>query len=84
MLELHLFYHFFQLFTWGCNDEGALGRITSGENGDEYQPADIKLPSSSKIVQTSAGDSHTAVLLEDGSVLAWGTFRVNFSLPFFT
>eukprot|EP00795_Rhopilema_esculentum_P002594 gene2594-790_t len=64
-----------ELFTWGCNDEGALGRTTSGENGDEYQPADIKLPSSSKIVQTSAGDSHTAVLLEDGTVLAWGTFR---------
>ena len=29
----------------------------------------------SKIVQISAGDSHSAALTEDGQVWIWGTFR---------
>ena len=70
------------MYTWGCNDEGALGRVTSSDDGDEYMPGQVQLPLTPKIVQVSAGDSHSAVLLEDGSVYAWGTFRVCDGLSF--
>lgn len=33
-----------------------------------------------KVVQVSAGDSHTAALTEDGRVFVWGSFRVRTSL----
>ena len=61
------------MYTFGCNDESALGRDTS-EEGSETLPVKINLPY--KIIQTSAGDSHTAVLTQDGHVYAWGNFRV--------
>lgn len=61
-----------QLYTFGCNDEGALGRDTS-EEGTETEPALVE--GLEKIVQVTAGDSHTAVLTEDGKVLAFGNFR---------
>lgn len=44
------------VYTFGCNDEGALGRDTSKEDS-ETEPA--KLETSLKFVQISAGDSHT-------------------------
>ena len=33
-----------------------------------------------KVVQVSAGDSHTAALTEDGTVYMWGSFRVSYLL----
>lgn len=30
-----------------------------------------------KVVQVSAGDSHTAALTEEGTVFIWGAFRVS-------
>lgn len=65
----------FQVLTFGCNDEGALGRNTSDKEDAEFAAGEVELPA--KVTQISAGDSHTAVLLEDGRVYAWGTFRVN-------
>ncbi|XP_063708590.1 regulator of chromosome condensation [Culicoides brevitarsis] len=61
-----------ELYSFGCNDEGALGRDTS-EEGSEFNCTKLKLPG--KVVKVSAGDSHTACLLEDGRVFAWGSFR---------
>lgn len=61
-----------EVYTFGCNDEGALGRDTS-EEGSETLPAKVTL--ADKIVQISAGDSHTAALTDDGRVIAWGNFR---------
>ncbi|KAH8338321.1 hypothetical protein KR067_013163 [Drosophila pandora] len=61
-----------EIYSFGCNDEGALGRDTS-EEGSEAQPGKIDLPK--KAVSVSAGDSHSACLMEDGSVYAWGSFR---------
>ncbi|KAL7734798.1 hypothetical protein ACLKA6_011082 [Drosophila palustris] len=60
------------VYSFGCNDEGALGRDTS-EEGSESTPALIDLPG--KALCISAGDSHSACLLEDGRVYAWGSFR---------
>ncbi|PIK59312.1 putative regulator of chromosome condensation [Apostichopus japonicus] len=61
-----------EVYTFGCNDEGALGRDTS-EEGSEFTPHKVEL--SEKVVQVSGGDSHTAALTDTGEVYAWGTFR---------
>ncbi|CAJ0937195.1 unnamed protein product, partial [Ranitomeya imitator] len=61
------------IYTFGCNDEGALGRDTT-EEGSETQPAKVDL--AEKVVQVSAGDSHTAALTADGRVFLFGVFRV--------
>ncbi|XP_033958325.1 regulator of chromosome condensation [Pseudochaenichthys georgianus] len=63
-----------QVYTFGCNDEGALGRDTS-EEGSEMVPGKVVLEE--KVVQVSAGDSHTAALTEEGAVYLWGSFRDN-------
>lgn len=61
-----------QVFSFGCNDEGALGRDSS-EEGSEFTPQKVDLPG--KCLKISAGDSHSVCLLEDGKVYAWGSFR---------
>lgn len=61
-----------EIWSFGCNDEGALGRDTT-EEGSETKPTKIDLPK--KAVKISCGDSHSACLLIDGSVFAWGSFR---------
>lgn len=61
-----------EIWSFGCNDEGALGRDTS-EEGSEMKPNKVDLPK--KAVRISCGDSHSACLLEDGSIYAWGSFR---------
>lgn len=61
-----------EVYTYGCNDEGALGRDTSND-GSEFTPAKVEIPG--KVVQISAGDSHTAALTEDGRAFLWGNFR---------
>lgn len=75
------------VYSWGVNDEGALGRYTEGEAwknsrlatgtpGDSYKPGKVKIPAAcGKIVALSAGDSHTMALDENGAVYGWGTFR---------
>uniref|UniRef100_A0A672ZNV8 RCC1-like domain-containing protein n=1 Tax=Sphaeramia orbicularis TaxID=375764 RepID=A0A672ZNV8_9TELE len=62
------------VYTFGCNDEGALGRDSSVE-GSEMTPGKVALEE--KVIQVSAGDSHTAALTEDGTVYIWGSFRDN-------
>lgn len=57
------------VFTFGCNDEFALGRE------DEEDVGKVELPE--KCVEVTAGDSHCAALSETGVVYAWGTFRVS-------
>jgi regulator of chromosome condensation len=55
------------VYTFGCNDEFALGR----ENEEEIDK--VTLPE--KCIEITAGDSHCAGLSESGVVYAWGTFR---------
>lgn len=75
------------MWSWGVNDEGALGRFTTGKLweqsgegkgtlGDSYVPGRVELPQDAgRVVQLSAGDSHTALLTESGAVYICGTFR---------
>lgn len=56
------------VYTFGCNDEFALGR------GNEDDVQRVELPE--KMIEITAGDSHCAALSETGVVYAWGTFRV--------
>lgn len=55
------------MYTFGCNDEFALGR----DNDEEIDS--VTLPE--KCIEVTAGDSHTAALSVTGCVYAWGTFR---------
>eukprot|EP01134_Creolimax_fragrantissima_P005172 CFRG5172T1 len=60
-----------KVYTWGVNDEGALGRT-----GPEGTPLVVEgALTEKKVVQVSCGDSHTAALCDDGSVYHWGIFR---------
>ncbi|XP_013792620.2 regulator of chromosome condensation-like, partial [Limulus polyphemus] len=65
--------HFNKVYTFGCNDEGALGRVTDGKEEAEFKPDKVEL--TEKVVQVSAGDSHSAALTETGKVFMWGNFR---------
>lgn len=86
-----------QLWSWGNNDSGVLGRDTSkpgmeqlrnadedsdDEDGDlnelESTPAPVEgLPKDLTIVQLAATDNLSLVLMSNGEVYAWGTFRCN-------
>jgi len=61
-----------KVWTFGCNDEGSLGRPIEEEE-DSFLPGEVTLPS--KAVMICCGDSHTAALTQEGEVWAWGTFR---------
>jgi len=67
------------VYTFGCNDEGALGRKVDDED-ECMSPGKVDLPV--KVLSVSAGDSHTAALTRDGTVFIWGTFRVSQQLCF--
>ena len=58
-----------QLKCWGHNDHGQLG---DGSTTDRNTPTSISLIGSRSAVSVSAGDSHTCVLIENGSVQCWG------------
>ncbi|XP_073248600.1 regulator of chromosome condensation-like [Porites lutea] len=64
-----------KVYTWGCNDEGGLGRVTSSDNGEEFTAGIVQDMESVKVVMVSAGDSHTMALSDKGTVFGWGTYR---------
>jgi regulator of chromosome condensation len=57
-----------RLFTWGNNDEGALGR-----DGPVNEPGEVLLPEPVKLM--AVGDSHTITCLKSESIYLWGTYR---------
>lgn len=59
-----------KLYSWGCNDQKALGR-----SGEETEPGEVVGLDNVNIVDVSCGDSMSVALSEDGNVYAWGTFR---------
>ncbi|KAH9385375.1 regulator of chromosome condensation [Nematocida major] len=58
------------LFSWGCNDEGVLGR-----EGNEEEPEKVNFPEKIKIKKVVAGDSISAAVDQNGSLWTWGLFR---------
>lgn len=62
------------VYTFGCNDEGALGRLTPAD-AQQFIPDLVEI--NEKVVQISAGDSHSGALTESGKVYIWGNFRVS-------
>ena len=52
-------------------------RWGSVEDGDEFIPGVVDKLEGVKVVQVSAGDSHTAALTDIGSIYCWGIFRVS-------
>ena len=63
-----------KVFTWGCNDEGALGR-----EGAENTPLPVGDSLTIPVTDISAGDSHTiAYNSELSHVYIWGLYRVIF------
>ncbi|CAF2910630.1 unnamed protein product [Rotaria sp. Silwood2] len=60
------------VYTWGCNDDGALGRITDDIN-DEYIPDLLVLPE--EIKNLCAGDTFTVALAKSGRAYISGCFR---------
>ncbi|CAF1002694.1 unnamed protein product [Adineta steineri] len=71
-----------QIFTFGCNDEHALGRVDNDDDDDDeadqfglVDMSGVMDVNQEKIIQLVAGDSHTLVLSDAGKVYGWGTFR---------
>lgn len=60
------------VYTWGCNDDGALGRVTQ-EIDEEYRPDLFIVPES--ITTLCAGDSFTVALTQTGRAYISGCFR---------
>lgn len=57
--------------TWGHAQEGQRGDGTAGEASDTI--ATVKLPAGRTAKAVAAGGSHALALLDDGSVIAWGS-----------
>lgn len=86
-----------QLWSWGNNDSGVLGRDTNKEGAEQLRDMDDEsddedgdlnvvestpalvenLPQDLTIVQLAATDNLSLVLMSNGDVYAWGTFRCN-------
>lgn len=64
-----------RIWTWGSNDEGALGRPTRRDTEDEHTPSLVKGLPSCRVRAVSCGDSHTIVLLNNGEMWGFGVFR---------
>lgn len=57
-----------KLWSWGCNDEHALGR-----SGDETVPMEVDLKE--EPVDIACGASISACITKNNNVWSWGTFR---------
>lgn len=60
-----------RVYTWGCNDEGALGRL-----GEESQPTIIKDGLPEMMTSITCGDSHSVAYNSKlNLVYFWGSYR---------
>lgn len=66
-----------RLWTWGCNDDGVLGRPTrkpedEGPNPREDVPTIVDLDN---VVKIAVGDFHMCALTEEGKLYGWGSYK---------
>lgn len=59
-----------RVYSWGCNDEKALGH-----SAQEFTVSQVNGLESEFIVQITCGDSISAALSSTGKIYTWGTFR---------
>lgn len=59
-----------RVYTWGCNDDGALGR--GGHEAEPHLVSDVRHET---VIGVAAGDSHSLVLTVEGSVYGWGCYK---------
>eukprot|EP00928_Gymnodinium_smaydae_P005262 TRINITY_DN11802_c0_g3_i2.p1 TRINITY_DN11802_c0_g3~~TRINITY_DN11802_c0_g3_i2.p1 ORF type:complete len:728 (+),score=200.55 TRINITY_DN11802_c0_g3_i2:71-2254(+) len=61
-----------QVFSWGCNDDGALGR-----GGEENTPLAISFfdEKAVKIARVACGDCHSAAVDVTGKLWLWGSYK---------
>ena len=65
-------------YTWGCNDDGSLGR--DGDEDALYYPTRLPLFGEKKknhpaIASVAAGDTQSFVVTRDGDVYGWGCYK---------
>ena len=58
-----------QLFVWG---KGKQGRLGLGAEDDVLIPTEIVSLSNLRVVQVSAGESHSGAITQNGKVYMWG------------
>lgn len=73
-----------QVYTWGCNDDGSLGRET-GEtmvqksddmySGDENMPGLVEAIKDEVVIGVACGDGQTFAITVDGRVWGWGCYK---------
>ena len=59
------------IYTWGDNTHGELGRSTVGSTQGNY-PGKVDTPTGITFTQASAGGSHSVAVSDDGSLYTWG------------
>lgn len=59
-----------RVYTWGCNDDGAVGR-----EGNEAFPMLVPDIRHETVIGVAAGDSHSLVMTLEGSVYGWGCYK---------
>lgn len=72
------------VYSFGVNDEGALGRKTQGSawekdgpsgKEDSAFPGRVRLPPEVVVTKVAAGDGFSFAITEDGCVYGWGVFK---------
>ncbi|RMA46417.1 InlB B-repeat-containing protein [Bifidobacterium sp. wkB344] len=58
------------VYTWGDNTQGELGRSTTSTPADKPGKADT--PAGITFTQASAGESHSVAVSDDGGIYTWG------------
>ncbi len=59
-----------RVYTWGCNDDGAVGR-----EGNEAVPMLVTDIRHETVIGVAAGDSHSLVCTLEGAVYGWGCYK---------
>ena len=62
-----------ELFGWGVNTSGQLGRGYKSGINDYSKPEKLKSFENKKINQISCGELHTIILTDDGLLYGWGS-----------
>eukprot|EP01038_Epipyxis_sp_PR26KG_P006020 gene6020-8290_t len=68
-----------QVFTWGCADDGTLGRL-----GDESIPLLVESLVDEVIVGVACGDGQTMAVSATGEVWGWGAYKDKEGKKFFS